>query len=105
MKLKLLTLASAAVVDQLTQNISITSIIQQLQAPIFPISISSLTLVAFFTKTKSEPNDPKLNFVMKLDSERIIDHEICYFISRKTGDKARRTNGADPCTGSRNVKR
>jgi hypothetical protein len=77
MKLRFLVCAAAAIIDEVTKNISITSILEQLTAPTFPIAVP-ITVVANFVKTAAEPDiaDIRLSFKIKGNPDPIWDHPV-----------------------------
>jgi hypothetical protein len=71
MKVNFLVCALTAIVDQATQNISITSIIDQIASPTFPAALP-ITIVAYLTRQKSEPESAKMRFVVRMDGHKPI---------------------------------
>jgi hypothetical protein len=88
MIIRYLVCAQNAVVDEKTKNVSIYSIIEQFNLPVFPAALP-ITIVAHFNRKKNENEKPKLTLLIQHDANKppIVEESFSLDFQGKLGTR------------------
>jgi hypothetical protein len=90
--------AQSASLDQLTNNLSIWNILEQVSAPTFPIAVP-MTIVVYLIRKKTESDKTDLKLVIKLDGRAppIAEQPVSIFFQGKLKTRARLEKARPGC--------